>query len=173
MDVVRNIMIPEFYKRPHTFKTSIHRAIIITCISGILFSVFTSNYDYTVLILIFYLVIDFILNPNTVSITKSELIVSKLYLAGLIKRNYTISLDKILNITSISRATLNDSTVATGSIIPWIGRGETYFSLFQLDYFDNNFKRNTLNVNLHIDEYKMLQEILRTTSASGNWGLTE
>lgn len=154
-------MISEFYKRPYKFKSSVHRAIIIACIAGVLTSLIMGYYDYTGLILIFYILIDFILNPNTVSITKSELIISKMYLAGLIKKRYIIPFDKILNVTSISRGILKDSISTTG--IPEIVRGETYFSLFQLDYIGIDLKRTMISLNLHINEYNMLREILHTT----------
>ncbi len=64
-----------------------------------------------------------------------------------------------LNGASISRGILKDSDTPTG--IPEIVKGETYFSLFQLDYID--LKRNMITLNLHINEYNILQEILRTT----------
>lgn len=162
--VVRNIMALKNYKRAANLKTYIHRIIIIICIISLIYSLFKLKYDYTVLILIFYFVIDVILNPKTISITDTYLVISKQFFAGLINQKDTISLDKILKISSVGLDVSNDSNPDSGSGILWPGNGETPFDLYQVDYLGENQERKKLTLNLYINEYNMLQEILRTTS---------
>ena len=159
-------MEPKNYKRSNNWKTYIHRVTIIVCIISFLYFLLNWKYDYIILISLLYFVIDVIINPKTISIYNTDLIITKVYLAGLISQKITISLDKILSISSGSIDILNDPDPESSMGILWCcipQDGETPFDLYQLKYLDKHFEKRKITLNLHTNELNMLKNIMHKT----------
>lgn len=155
------------YTRKNNFKTRLYTALVALLIIGILYTLANKKTDYTILQFIIYIVVEIFLNPKTIKIDNSELIIVKQYLGGLLKKEDYIEICKINKIFSVGLDISNDSATETGTGIIWWGNGDSEkpFDLYQIEYTNKTNGKSVVKINMFINECDMLKEKLRTTTA--------
>lgn len=124
-------------------------------------------FDYSILLIIFLLIVEVFLNPKSIKIENSTLIVISNHLGGLYNSNKIIKIESIIKIISIGIGLDNsyDPNPDTGTGI-FSGNKETNekpFDLYQIEYLNSNSISEKIKINLFPFEYLKLEEIKRTT----------
>lgn len=149
------------YKRKIGFRIVAYKLLLLLDIILMILMLIKNEYDYLILLLIFYLIIETFLSPKMITINHSQLIITRLYLGGLFKMIQAINLSKIINILSIGLDIMNESYPedVTGIVLWAKTNGEKSFDLYQIEYLDNSDMKRKVKLNMHINEYNMLLNI--------------
>ena len=161
-----------YYTRKNNFSIQLYKALVVAIIIGLLFTISNRKSDYTILLFIFYLIIELFLNPKTIKIDSSELIIIKQYIGGILKKEQHIAIEKINKVFSIGLDVSNDSSSDSETGIIWWGNGDSEkpFDLYQIEFTDKGNVPKVVKINMFTKECNILKEKLRTTSACQKLG---
>lgn len=154
-----------FYKRNNALSTQFYRGLIIISFVTLVISFIYKYFDYSILILIIFFTTEVFFNPKNIIIENFTLIVKSIHLGGLYNRFKMIKIDENFKIKSIGLVSSHDPNPDTGVVI-FEGKNKNslnQFDLYQIEYLNNQSKREIIKINLTALEYLKIEEIKRTT----------
>lgn len=149
------------YQRKNTASTIMYKVVAISTIGVIIYTLAKGYYDYSFLGAICLVLVEFFLNPQTITIENATLIVTSNHLAGLYKRSINIEIRSISKIISIGLDNSVDAHPDTGTGIfnSDSENGLKPFDLYQIEYFDSKNDLVKIKLNLLLIEISKLQEM--------------
>lgn len=135
-----------------------------------IYTLIKGAYDYTILLLLLYPLIDAFLSPTTITIEDALLTIHRLLLGGILQKKRTIRFTNITKLQSIGLDISNDSNPEVDGTLIWFSKetSEKLFDLYLIEYFDSEGKLRKTKLHLLVNEYNMIKNSVKQhTSNSG------
>jgi hypothetical protein len=153
------------YKRREIVKGYFFYAVSLLLLAALLFAVFIRRADYFIFLLLGFIPIEVFLAPNQVTITETDISISKMHLLGIIKFATVIPFARIISVHLMNFESgynidgYGDFIIASIPFIP-DGSNAPAVNLYQIIHTTGLGKTKQFKLKLHPNEFNIFQEKL-------------